>query len=123
MHLSGWENAEDDFMLPDSGATHALRPAKDDQEWQLGLTTTVQLAEDSTDQFRLKKGTKILLSSPATTNARIIPMGGLADLDFSLEWTGSQCRFKDDEGREIPGSSKWVPYGITRRRPKVDALA
>jgi hypothetical protein len=28
-------------------------------------------------------------------------MGGLSDLDFSLEWRDGLCKLRDDEGREI----------------------
>ena len=34
--LSRLDHAEDDHILLDSGATHALRPAHDDGEWRLG---------------------------------------------------------------------------------------
>ena len=102
MQLAGWENVENDFILLDSGATHCLRPAVDDDEWIKAERTTVQLADGSTDMFRLKYGTKVLLSEPGRTTACIIPMGGLAELDFTLEWSGDVCRLRDDENREIP---------------------
>ena len=51
--------------------------------------------------FRLKKGTKILLAEPSAQVSWIIPMGGLSDLDFSLEWRDGLCKFRDDEGREV----------------------
>ena len=102
MQLAGWENVENAFILLDSGATHGLRPAVDDDEWTKAERTTVQLADGSTEMFRLKHGTKILLSEPGRTTACIVPMGGLADLDFTLEWSGDVCRLRDDENREIP---------------------
>ena len=52
--------------------------------------------------FRLKKNTKILLAAPNAQVSWIIPMGGLSDLDFSLEWRDGLFKLKDDEGREIP---------------------
>jgi hypothetical protein len=40
MQLAGWENVENDFILLDSGATHGLRPAVDDDEWTKAERTT-----------------------------------------------------------------------------------
>ena len=51
--------------------------------------TVVTLAEGSTSRFRLKKGTKILLSEPGQPEAWIVPMGGLTELDFNMHWTGN----------------------------------
>jgi hypothetical protein len=103
MQLSGVDQPDDDFVLLDSGATHGLRPARDAEEWQNALPTSVQLADGVTEMFRLKRRTKILLSDPSSTTqaSYIIPMGGLSDLDFSLEWRGGVCRLHDDAGREI----------------------
>ena len=75
MQISGLNQAEDDMILLDSGATHALRPAHDEGEWILGEPTSVQLADGVTDMFRLKRGTKILISNPASpSRSTIIPM-------------------------------------------------
>ena len=101
MRISELDRGRQDLVLVDSGATHALRPARDDGEWGNGQTTTVMLAEGSTNRFRLKPGTRILLSEPGAVQAWIVPMGGLADLDFTMQWSGNQCQLRDDEGREI----------------------
>ena len=101
MQLAGLEQAENDWVLIDSGATHALRPAHDLQEWTHAERTVVQLANDETEAFRLKKGTKVLLGHPTQTTSRIVPMGGLTALDFTLQWSGDQCQLRDDEGREF----------------------
>ena len=104
MQLSGVDQPDDNFVLLDSGATHGLRPARDDDEWKNAVPTSVQLADGTTEMFRLKRRTKILLSDPSATNqaSYIMPMGGLSDLDFALEWRGGICRLHDDAGREIP---------------------
>jgi len=102
MQIGELDRVEDNMVLIDSGATHSLRPARDDDEWQNAQRTRVQLANGSTDAFRLKKGTKILLGHPVDSTARIVPMSGLSDLDFSLEWREGQCRLQDDEGRQVP---------------------
>ena len=101
MQLSGIDQADEAVVLIDSGATHALRPAEDWDEWNKAEGTTVMLAEGSTTRFRLKPGTKMLLSEPGQRPAWIIPMGGLAELDFVLRWSGNQCSLQDDEGRHI----------------------
>ena len=44
MQLAGLEQAENDWVLIDSGATHALRPAHDLHEWTNAERTAVQLA-------------------------------------------------------------------------------
>ena len=100
MQIGGLTPAENEMVLIDSGATHALRPAGDLDEWQKSPQVTVQLAEGSTNTLRLKPRTKILLGEPTSTTW-IIPMGGLADLDFTLIWGDNQCILKDDEGRTI----------------------
>jgi hypothetical protein len=48
MQLAGLEQAENDWVLIDSGATHALRPAHDLQEWTNAERTVVQLANGET---------------------------------------------------------------------------
>ena len=101
MQLAGLEQAENDWVLIDSGATHALRPAHDLQEWTIAERTVVQLANGETEAFRLKKGTKVLLGHPTQTTSRIVPMGGLTALDFTLQWSGDRCQLRDDEGREF----------------------
>ena len=101
MQLAGLEQAENDWVLIDSGATHALRPAHDLHEWTNAERTVVQLANGETEAFRLKKGTKVLLGHPTQTTSRIVPMGGLTALDFTLQWSGDQCQLRDDEGREF----------------------
>ena len=102
MQIAGLDQTDDEMILLDSGATHALRPAHDEGEWRLGEPTSVQLADGVTEMFRLKKGTKILLSNPSSpSRSTIIPMGGLTDLDFELKWTNGQCQLRDDNGVEV----------------------
>ena len=101
MQIGGLDQVGDGMVLLDSGATHGLRPARDLSEWGAAEPTCVQLANGSTTEFKLKKGTKILLGHPTEMTSWIVPMGGLSDLDFKLEWKNGQCRLQDDEGREI----------------------
>eukprot|EP00435_Cladocopium_sp_Y103_P021236 s2552_g5.t1 len=78
----GVERAEDNMTLIDSGATHGLRPAADMAEWDAAEETCVQLASGSTTDFRLKRGTRILLGHPSSSTA----MGALGDLDYRGQW-------------------------------------
>lgn len=116
MQLSNVETVDDNYILLDSGATHALRPARDEGEWMAAERTSVQLADGTTEMFRLKKNTKILLAAPNAQVSWIIPMGGLSDLDFSLEWRDGLFKLKDDEGREVRGAEKWMPYDLPSGR-------
>ena len=101
MRIGELERSRPDTVLVDSGATHALRPARDLDEWLKSEPTIVTLAEGTTSRFRLKPNTKILLSEPGQPEAWIVPMGGLTELDFIMQWTGNQCTVRDDVGREI----------------------
>ena len=79
MQISGLDRVEENMALIDSGATHGLRPARDEDEWTSAERTNVQLASGFTDAFRLKHGTKILLGHPTESSTVIVPMGGLND--------------------------------------------
>ena len=117
------ERGQPDLVLVDSGATHALRSARDMDEWLKAEPTVVMLAEGSTSRFSLKHGTKILLSEPGQPEAWIVPMGGLTELDFTTEWTGNQFYnamdwkpiFHSRWWRSSSGStsSTWMSYGVS----------
>lgn len=84
--------ADSEHVLLDSGATHGLRPASNQQEWDQAIPTKVQLAEGETNKLRLQPGTKILLSEPDVSTSWIVPMGGLAQLGYKFEWLGNRCK-------------------------------
>ena len=102
MQLSNIETVDDEYILLDSGATHAVRPARDTKNGKMvkGRQSNLPMAPLS-EMLSLTKGTKILLAEPSAQVSWIIPMGGLSDLDFSLEWRDGLCKLRDDEGREI----------------------
>ena len=91
----------DGMVLSDSGATHALRPAKDSREWQEAKPVTVSLAEGTTKGFRVKKFTKVLLSEPEVDTPWILPLGGMAKAGFNISWKDEECAVQDPEGRDI----------------------
>eukprot|EP00438_Fugacium_kawagutii_P036614 Skav217824 [mRNA] locus=scaffold889:271892:280114:- [translate_table: standard] len=102
IRLAQLDSAEQGWMLVDSGATHALRPAKDLQEWEESTPTSVSLAEGNTMKFRLKKGTKVLLSDPEEQESTwILPVGGLAEIGFGVQWAENQCSIVDKDGNNV----------------------
>eukprot|EP00435_Cladocopium_sp_Y103_P055639 s1851_g18.t1 len=101
MQINSLEQAEPDRTLVDSGATHGLRAATDISEWDAAEATVVQLASGSTEDFRLKRGTRTLLAHPSGSTPLIVPMSALDDLDYKLEWSSGTCRIYDDEGRTL----------------------
>ena len=70
-------------------------------EWDAAEPTSVQLASGTTSDFRLKKGTRILLSHPTGVPTLIVPMSALDELDYKLEWSGGTCRIQDHDGRAL----------------------
>ena len=101
--LAASDPAEKSWYLLDSGATHALRPACSREEWQDAHATTVMLAQGSTSQFRLKIGTRVLLTNPDNKEdeAFIVPMSGLPELGYVVEWTSGQCHVRHPKGRDL----------------------
>eukprot|EP00438_Fugacium_kawagutii_P027097 Skav203917 [mRNA] locus=scaffold228:326406:331875:+ [translate_table: standard] len=102
--LAKLDLVEREWILLDSGATHALRPALSEEEWGAGDPTQVTLADGSTTQFRLKDGTRVLMTPPGDPSgeAWIVPMGGLADLGYEMDWKGDKCSVKDELGEAVP---------------------
>eukprot|EP00438_Fugacium_kawagutii_P003402 Skav225506 [mRNA] locus=scaffold1721:251833:255717:- [translate_table: standard] len=103
IQLAKIHEAEDGWLLLDSGATHSLRPARSVDEWNESTPTSVALAEGVTDKFRLKPGTKVLLTEPGIPeSAWIVPMGGLNDIGYSLQWKDGMCVVTDEREVSVP---------------------
>lgn len=66
-----------DEVLLDSGATHALRPAQSQEEWDQASPVKVSLADGSTEGFRMKNPGKTLLARPGQETSWILPLGGI----------------------------------------------
>ena len=82
-----------------------VRPARSPQEWQEATPTQVTLADGITDKLRLKQDSKVLLSAPSDeewSQSWIIPLGGIAELGYKIEWKNALCSLSDEEGRELP---------------------
>ena len=92
------------MVLLDSGATHGLRPAASEEEWQSGTRTQVMLADGVTESLRLKPGTKVLLSDPLLrpeNTSWIVPMGCLNELNYKLVWKDHMCHLYTKAGEKI----------------------
>ena len=92
------------MVLLDSGATHGLRPAVSEEEWQSGTRTQVMLADGVTESLRLKPGTKVLISDPLLrpeNTSWIVPMGCLNELNYKLVWKDHMCHLYTKAGDKV----------------------
>ena len=105
MRMSSLEVQHDeDWVLLDSGATHALRPAASQLEWDEALDAQVMLADGITTKLKMKPESKILISDPAESsmaNSWIAPLGGIAELGYRFEWKDGCCSLRDPGGRSV----------------------
>ena len=93
------------MILLDSGATHALRPAESEVEWDEASPCQVSLADGVTTKLRLKPDSKILLSSPhdaVSSQSWIVPMGGVTEMGYKFEWKGASCWLRGERGCHLP---------------------
>ncbi|CAE7334978.1 GIP [Symbiodinium sp. CCMP2592] len=96
--------------LLDSGATHCLRNAVDNREWQESEEVLVKLAADKSLTMRLSSGGSLLMPprTPSTTASTtstgaqtIVPLGELVrTLGYTLTWSPQGCKLQDDSGVE-----------------------
>ena len=86
-------------VLLDGGATHCLRRAKDQREWDRARPIQVQLAEGSVC-LRQDPDTGVLLTlSEAQT---IIPMSKLIELSYVLRWDAGGCNLEHPKHGVVP---------------------
>lgn len=76
-------------MLLDGGATHCLRRAKSQKEWQAGVPVDVQLASGSM-KMRINPTNKTLMVEKDDIQP-IIPVNKLARLGYEVVWTKAGC--------------------------------
>ncbi len=100
VRLRRLDNTGESTMLLDGGATHCLRCAKDDQEWQDAEVTTVQLAAGSI-QLRQDKESGTLLTLDRAAQP-IIPLVDLTRIGVEIAWTTESCRMVRADGRVLP---------------------
>ena len=92
--------------LVDSGATHPLRRAKSEQEWQDADPVVVHLAGGEQVELRMNKAGTLLVpitANPrATSSAPIVPLGSLVGmLGYTMEWSRDRCKLIGREGDSI----------------------
>ena len=86
-------------ILIDGGATHVLRKARSQEEWDQGELVQVALASGTTD---LKQD--VVTGSLLTLHdvQMIIPMVALTQLGYEVKWTGSGCTSSSPDGAQLP---------------------
>ena len=95
------------FALVDSGATHALRCAESDEEWQGADPVIVNLAGGESVALRINQAGTILVplggqGSASSASAPIVPLGALVgQLGYSMIWSGTRCRLEGRNGEVL----------------------
>ncbi|CAE7233632.1 GIP, partial [Symbiodinium sp. CCMP2456] len=91
------------YALVDSGATHPLRRARCNEEWNLASPVVVHLAGGEVIELRINEAGTLLVpmagSTRSSSTAPIVPLGSLVGvLGYKMEWYGSRCRLTGREG-------------------------
>ena len=102
----GSEDSDGAYALVDSGATHPLRKAESDEEWQQARPVVVHLAGGEVVELKMNAMGTLLI--PTTGNTRststspIVPLGSLVGvLGYRMEWRGNRRRLISREGQAI----------------------
>ena len=102
----GSEDPGGAYALVDSGATHPLRKAVSEEEWQQAKPVVVHLAGGEVVELKMNAAGTLLI--PTTGNTRststcpIVPLGSLVGvLGYRMEWRGNRCRLISREGQAI----------------------
>ncbi|CAE7325391.1 unnamed protein product [Symbiodinium sp. KB8] len=96
--------------LLDSGATHCLRNAMDEEEWLGAEEVVVQLAGNKSLTMRLTQTGSLLMPPRNTTTSQstettggqtIVPLGELVKtLGYTMIWSPKGCVLRDSDGGE-----------------------
>ena len=92
------------YALLDSGATHPMRQAKDQREWDEALEVQVSLAGDKTTCMRLTQSGTLLLPplERASSVQPIVPMGAVIEqLGYSVVWSAGSCKLYPPNGKPL----------------------
>ena len=79
---------EDRVVLLDGGATHCLRQAKNQKEWEEASPATMQLASGSV-VMKMHQETGTLLSQEMVQP--IIPVSKMTEIGYKVMWTQDHC--------------------------------
>lgn len=99
MHLCSVSKDKVHRVLIDGGATHVLRRARDDIEWEESQEVTVALATGSTSLRQNRWNGSLLTSSECQ---RILPMSAVAKLGYRIEWNGESCQIISPDQSKLP---------------------
>ena len=87
-------------VLIDGGATHVLRKARSQEDWDQGELVQVALASGTTDLKQdVVTGSLLTLHN---VQMMIIPMAAPTQLGYEVKWTGSGCTISSPDGAELP---------------------
>ena len=88
----------DKRALLDGGATHCLRTAVSEEEWQAAEEVEVALAIGSATLRQIPSSKTILTRDLVQP---IVPLGVLAEIGFSVVWEGQSFQIKDRGGHAL----------------------
>ena len=113
--LSSLEVRTNDRALLDGGATHCLRKAESEEEWQRAQEVRVELAEGSV-LLRQIPWTKTLLTQNEVQT--IVPLGVLISLGYEAYWERDRFTLTDPSGAlldvTVEGMCPTVTEGLGR---------
>ena len=91
------------YALLDSGATHPMRQASSEEEWEAALEVQVSLAGDTTTTMRLtSSGTLLLPPGRDGLVQPIVPMGAIIEqLGYKLVWSAGSCKLYPPDGKSL----------------------
>ena len=92
--------------LLDGGATHCLRPMKDELEWESAQECRVALASGFTS-LRMVPNTHVLITREKETQ-RIIPIRELVRMGIRVQWDQDRIEMTRHDGRKLP---VWLDEG------------
>ena len=91
------------YALLDSGATHPMRQASSEEEWETAEEVQVSLAGDQSTIMRLKRGGTLLLPPGRDGLVQpIVPMGAIIEqLGYKLVWSAGSCKLYPPDGKSL----------------------
>ena len=87
-------------MLLDGGATHCLRPVKNEEEWRRSIEIPVFLAS-GTVTLRQVPGSETLVTQDKNTQP-IVPLAALTQMGIQITWDEKGCEMKRGDGSKLP---------------------
>ena len=87
-------------VLLDGGATHCLRPVKNEEEWARSTETPVFLAS-GTVTLRQVPGSETLVTKDRNTQP-IVPLAALTQMGIQITWDEKGCEMKRGDGSKLP---------------------